>query len=350
MMEHHSILKRRVQSSGAGGSAPATSLSFSPSPSSAPSPSASSSSVQPTTTTTAPPHATTVFTFGTDVSSSSSATSSTAASIGILWDLDGTLVNSAPLCIDATNHVLRLHGFDKVVEPPEYHEGCRYITSRRLAFHATGNPDDTALGDALGASFDAYYIDLVTTLNVTIIAGIKSILEKYASDERCVLGVLSNACGKYVRKVCDVHEISHLFAVRYGADDVFKAKPEPEGLFKCALDMSVPAPSCLYVGDAITDALAARAAGMRSVGVSWIDPASYATQEFRDAFDVIVTSTDDLVKEIDSHISACMHKSSAVAKNTSSHVHHKVVWDDAVVDNENAHKYRTDNEYWDGRR
>jgi phosphoglycolate phosphatase-like HAD superfamily hydrolase len=238
-----------------------------------------------------------------------------------------------------------MHGFDKVVEASEYHEGCRYITSRRLAFHATGDPDDTVLGEALGASFDMYYVDLVTTENVSLIPGIRTVLENYAVEKHCVLGVLSNACGKYVRKVCDVHDLNGIFAVKYGADDVFKAKPEPEGLLKCSRDMKVQPNCCLYVGDAVTDALAARAAGMRSIGVSWIDVA-YITQEFREAFDVVVTTTDDLQHELDAHISRLANSIPGVSK----HSHHKVVWDDSVVDNENAHKYRTDNEYWDGRR
>lgn len=273
---------------------------------------------------------------------------SSPAAVGILWDLDGTLVNSAPLCIDATNHVLRMHGFDKIVDAPEYHEGCKYITSRRLAFHAIGNPDDAVLGSTLGASFDAYYVDLVTTQNVTLIPGIRTILEKYAFEKHCALGVLSNACGKYVRKVCDVHDLNDLLAVRYGADDVFKAKPEPEGLLKCALDMKVPSQSCLYVGDAVTDALAARSAGMRSIGVSWINVA-FITEEFRNAFDVVVTTIDDLQRELDAHLALKLNTTPETIQ-PHGHSHHKVVWDGSVVDNEHSHKYRTDNEYWDGRR
>ena len=66
-------------------------------------------------------------------------------------------------------------------------------------------------------------------------------------------GALSNACGAYVCKVLLVNEVSELFKCKLGADDVPKAKPEPDGLLKCCEEMGNLLPErCIYIGDSPT--------------------------------------------------------------------------------------------------
>ena len=82
-------------------------------------------------------------------------------------------------------------------------------------------------------------------------------------------GCLSNACGAYVRAVVTANSLSSTFGVYFGADDVSKAKPAPDGLLYCAQELHVSQARCIYVGDSPSDGLAAKNAGMVGIGVLW---------------------------------------------------------------------------------
>lgn len=61
----------------------------------------------------------------------------------IIWDVDGTLVNSHDLCIESTNKVLQKYlGPDAFVTEHDYHQASRFTTITRMAWHYSGNPDD----------------------------------------------------------------------------------------------------------------------------------------------------------------------------------------------------------------
>ena len=257
--------------------------------------------------------------------------------VGILWDLDGTLVDSSDLCRSASNVVLQKHGFRGELSKEQYHEGSKYITSRRMAFHAVGNPDDP-IGLQLGADFDAFYIDMVTPTTVPLFPGLRAVLNNISNDDSIGHGVLSNACGTYVRAVCSAHKLSSTFSCIYGSDDVPAPKPNPDGLLTCSRNIEVDVDFCVYIGDSKSDGLAARAAGMKSVYVSWGHPFS---ESVASAFDYRASTVEELCLVVDGFIDECK----AVHKHA-----HAVVWAADVVDNEGLNKQRTDNEFWDGRR
>ena len=227
------------------------------------------------------------------ISSSLSSSSSSVVDIGILWDVDGTLADSYELGFQSTIQVLK--NYEKtneqqnknsrskkgVITEKEYHEGTKYTTPRRLAWHVTGNPDDE-IGNELAREFDRLYIDLVTMDTAKFYPNIKDLLSKLykycdigrdqidikaKSDGednshlsqmtnnkiRLHQGALSNACGEYVCKVLSVNEVSNLFKCQLGADDVPKAKPEPDGLYQCCKEIGNILPqNCIYIGDSPT--------------------------------------------------------------------------------------------------
>jgi phosphoglycolate phosphatase-like HAD superfamily hydrolase len=257
--------------------------------------------------------------------------------LGIFWDVDGTLVDSSDLCRQATCAVLKRNGYSGEVTRDQYHEGAGLITSRRMAWHATGNPDDP-IGPALGREFDNMYIDMVTAETVPMFSGVKELIKNISLDDSIGHGVLSNACGAYVRAVCRAHSLESLFSVMYGADDVGAGKPNADGLQACCRAVNVSENLCIYVGDSKNDGLAAKAAGMKSVYVCWGYPFSESTAS---EFDYRATNSEELCSILDRFIDEC---------KSSYRRGHSIVWDPEVIDNEHAHKMRTDNEYWDGRR
>jgi len=209
----------------------------------------------------------------------------------ILWDVDGTLSDSFNLGFTSTKTVLANNGKASISED-EYHQGTKFTTPRRLAWHVTGDPDDPS-GIALGQQFDDLYVKLVSTETAPLYEGIQELLDAVKREHAHVkYGALSNACGAYVEAVLRVNNLNEMFEVRAGADEVPAAKPSGDGLLQCSAALQVPPHLCVYVGDSPTDAMAATAAGyMASIGVLW---GSHPEKAVRDAFTVVATSPIEL--------------------------------------------------------
>jgi len=210
----------------------------------------------------------------------------------VVWDVDGTLADSTELAFGSTNAVLRANGYDEI-DRAEYLIGSKYTTPRRLAWHATKDPDDVR-GEALGAAFDATYVGLVTRETTGFYTGIPALVERLRANNRRQ-AVLSNACGAYARAVVAANGVSELMERVYGADDVPAAKPAPDGLARIMREMGVmDDPSATaYVGDAPSDGAAAKAAGCVAVGVNW---GSHNLSEAENArhFDVVFDTVEEL--------------------------------------------------------
>ncbi len=148
-----------------------------------------------------------------------------------------------------------------------------------MAWHATGNIDDEC-GNSLGEQFDSLYVDLVSTETAPLYDGIHDLLKDLRG--RVKLGALSNACGPYVKAVLNQNKIDCHFDVSFGADEVPLPKPSGQGLLMMANHLNVHPSTCVYVGDAPTDAKASIAAGFKcSVGVEW---GSHKPEVVRNAF------------------------------------------------------------------
>jgi len=206
----------------------------------------------------------------------------------VIWDIDGTLVESSRLSHDATNVVLAKGGYAEI-SMEDYKFGTRYPTAKRMAFHSTGDTS-APVGVDLARQFDDLYVGLVTPSTVPEHEGVREILAEFRAAG-CQLGALSNACTAYVRAVLSTHGWTDDFEVQFGTDDVPAAKPSPEGLLKICGLMGVAPKECVYIGDAPTDGQAASSAGMRSVGVDW-GASSY--EQLVEHFDEVVSSSGAL--------------------------------------------------------
>lgn len=214
---------------------------------------------------------------------------------GIFWDVDGTLCDSHELCFSSTNYVLQNHCKPSITEE-EYHEGVKFTTPRRMAWHFSGNPDDP-MAETLGKEFDDLYVQLVSAQSASLYPGINNVLQELGAweDPKVHLAALSNACTDYVEAVMRVHNLAPLFSVQLGADKVPKAKPAAEGLLLCCERLNLRPSDCVYVGDSPTDGQAAKNAGMPSIGVTW---GSHSNAKISPHFDVIVHNANELREQL----------------------------------------------------
>ena len=192
---------------------------------------------------------------------------------GVLWDVDGTLVESTKLAFDATNEVLVAAG-KAAVTVDDYKVGCRYTTPERFNFHV-GLPTGDEGGARLGEIFDETYVKRVSKQTAGLFDGIERLLRSLGMAGH-PQGALSNACGAYVRAVMSANELDEapgeriaLMRLALGADEVPAAKPAGDGLLLCCERLGVEPAISVYVGDSPSDGKAASAAGMRSIGVLW---------------------------------------------------------------------------------
>lgn len=209
----------------------------------------------------------------------------------IVFDIDGTLCDSSRMAMAATNKVLEEFGFAPV-SAEQYHYNTRYTTPERLARHAGLSPDDGTefheQGTVLGAKFDETYIALVDKETAGFYPGIRELLD--AAPPNVKLGALTNAAVAYAEAVLSVNGVRDRFSVVHGADDVLRPKPYPDGLLQTLAELGVTTSEAVYVGDAPSDAQAAAAAGVTSLGVAY---GSHGRAVLAGCFDTLVGTVQD---------------------------------------------------------
>lgn len=196
----------------------------------------------------------------------------------VIFDVDGTLADSGKLGYDATLEILAKYN----IAPITYEEYCRctrYTTPERLAHHAGLSPEDEefeTFGNQLACKFDDLYIGLVSRETAALFPGMFELI--CSLPENVKVGALTNAACRYAHAVLHANsdtvydsnfELYRRFEVVLGADNVPRPKPYADGLLLACEELRVDATSCVYIGDSPTDGLAAEAAGMPAIGVTW---------------------------------------------------------------------------------
>jgi len=179
----------------------------------------------------------------------------------ILFDLDGTLVNSAPDIAAATNELLATRSLPPLSLPDVtamIGDGVRKLIER--AFAAAGSPLSAPELDKAHEAMKPIYLRHVTGL-ATLMPGVREALVHFHMAGMA-MGVVTNKPQLAAREVLLHFGLTEFFGVIVGGDAVSHQKPAPDGLL-LALDRLHAEPGeALMVGDSIADAGAARAAGM----------------------------------------------------------------------------------------
>jgi len=181
----------------------------------------------------------------------------------ILYDHDGTLVNSLPVVVEATNAALVMAGYSR--QPAEVVIKAMVLpTGPRMGFHSGSN--DLGVQAALAAAF--YREANLRPHLASAYPGVHDLLA--AVHRRGVpQGVISNNEGVFVRRVVTALGLMPFLGPVLGEEDVPAPKPDPRGLLLAAAQLGVLPDQCWYVGDAPPDLAAARGAGMTAIGVTW---------------------------------------------------------------------------------
>jgi phosphoglycolate phosphatase len=187
----------------------------------------------------------------------------------LVFDLDGTLIDSgADLCA-SVNAMLRQFGRASLPEPVI----ATYIGDGavRLVARALGEPTDPALLDSAVTYFLDYYREHKldkTYVYPGVFASLDSLRYKPGGHPR-MMAVLTNKPIGPSQAICDALGLTPYFFRIYGANSFATKKPDPEGLNALIREAGITPQETLMVGDSDIDILTARNAGVWSLGCSF---------------------------------------------------------------------------------
>lgn len=183
----------------------------------------------------------------------------------VIFDLDGTLVDSLPGIAASLNRTLTAHGL-----PGHSDAMVRSFVGngiRNLIERAAPQGADPALIDSLLGLYRKDYA-LSWQSGTRIYDGILHLLGELQRDGH-PLAVLSNKTHAFtVEMVRDMFPSIH-FAQVIGQKDHIPHKPAPDGVFQIAEALGIDAEHCVMVGDSTMDIATARNAGIRGIAVAW---------------------------------------------------------------------------------
>ena len=178
----------------------------------------------------------------------------------VLFDIDGTLVDSNYLHIDAWTRALAEVGVP--TDAWRIHRGIGMDSSKLLA-EVLGNQQDE-LGDAAKYAHTRHYAALEDRLRA--FDGARELLRELHSRALTVV-LATSAPGEELQKLRACLDVEDALDAVTSSEDVDEAKPDPD-IVRVALDKAgVAASEAIFVGDTVWDAAAAGRAGVDFVGV-----------------------------------------------------------------------------------
>ncbi len=175
----------------------------------------------------------------------------------VLFDLDGTLADTAPDLGDALNRLLREEG--RAALPPGAIRRHASFGAKGLIACGFGALENTE-SERLTARFLELYAQNLC-VKTRLFPGTEATLSTL-ERRKIAWGIVTNKSRRFaepILKKFGLHEAAHCLV--YG-DTVTRKKPESDVLLYAAEKLATPPSDCLYVGDSERDAMAAKAAGM----------------------------------------------------------------------------------------
>ena len=183
----------------------------------------------------------------------------------VLFDLDGTLIDSAPDLAGAANAMRLARGMEGLsIEAlrPMVGAGARGMV--RLAFGVQpGEPD---YEDLRREFLDRY--EHASLVHTTVFERMHPVLAQLDARSR-PWGIVTNKAERFTHRIVDGLDLKKRAVVVVCGDTTPHSKPHPAPLLEAARRAGANAVDCVYVGDDARDIQAGRAAGMATLAAAW---------------------------------------------------------------------------------
>ncbi len=177
----------------------------------------------------------------------------------ILFDLDGTLIDSTEAILESFHN-----SFDVHEHPHPEDEAIKALIGHPLdVMYAELGVEETRVWDFV-TTYKEYY-RVISTQKTVLLPYAREAVEEAAKFAR--LGIVTTKTGKYSRVLMEHFEMMHHFEVLIGREDVENPKPHAEPIEKAMQKMGVTKELCWIIGDTRLDIGSANSAGINSVGV-----------------------------------------------------------------------------------
>jgi phosphoglycolate phosphatase len=186
----------------------------------------------------------------------------------LIFDLDGTLVDTAPDLLDATNAVMAARGLPRIPPATLRHMvgfGARSLIEQ--AMEAVAHPLTVDDLPPLLEVFMDHYRNHIADGSVTF-PGVADVLAKLKNDG-ARLAVLTNKPQELADKLLPAIGLDHFFAEVYGAGRMSYVKPDARIFHDVVRDIGGQDGGAVMIGDSITDLKTAQAAGVPCILLSY---------------------------------------------------------------------------------
>ena len=176
----------------------------------------------------------------------------------VLFDLDGTLADTAPDLARALNRVRATHGLAPM--PVETTRSFTSSGARGLLKVGFGLDPGDERYEALKLQFLDFYAAEIC-VDTRLFEGMAELLDQLDQD-RLPWGVVTNKAERFTLPLLQSLRLGERAACIVGGDTTARIKPHPDPLLHAAAALQLHPSACVYVGDDLRDVQAARAAGM----------------------------------------------------------------------------------------
>ena len=212
----------------------------------------------------------------------------------IIFDLDGTLVDSLDDLTDSTNAMLRRFGKGELTRREVrllVGQGAKRLVERAMPAASAEDVEE-------GVQLFLAYNDLHIADRTRLYPGVKETLHRLGEGR--ILSVISNKYEAHCRKLLALLELTDLFRAVMGVDSHPLRKPSPEPLLKLMSDMGMAAAETAMVGDSSNDMIAGKGAGVVTIGCTYgygdlseLTDADYRVDRFAELIDLPLFSWND---------------------------------------------------------
>ena len=184
---------------------------------------------------------------------------------GVFFDLDGTLADTAPDLVAATNQLLSARNLP--LKPYEQLRPCASAGARGLIGGAFGidtkHPDFIPLRDEFFANYEKALF-----VHSKLFEGMEHLLHQLESAQ-LPWGIVTNKSERFTNPLVDLMGLSQRSISTVSGDTTPHSKPHPEPILHAARIANLDPNKSLYVGDDIRDVIAGKAAGMKTVAAAY---------------------------------------------------------------------------------
>ena len=180
----------------------------------------------------------------------------------VLFDLDGTLIDTAPDFLYALNKILNNNGKDNITEEEiRFHisEG----TSKMISTFFKIEQDNVNFKKYKNQFLSEYKLNL--TKNSRLFDGMESLIQ-YLDNNSIMYGVVTNKYFEYAEPIIKSFKELINLKVIICPDHVSISKPDPEGILLACKKLDVAPDNTIYLGDHLNDLMAGQAAGTKVLG------------------------------------------------------------------------------------